>query len=114
MSIFAVGDESVSDKMASLSVGSFPDFPAEHPTKAQLDPWIDSWTEDLNTSGFGAFTRNEVPFEVARLKVLRPLLVVPADAGAAAVIDAKNADIKAQNDSMKEELRKSSTPSWSS
>ena len=85
-------------------MGGFPEFPAEHPTKAQLDPWIDSWTEDLNTSGFGAFTRGEVPFEVSRLKVVRPLLVVPADASAAAVIDAKNADIKAQNDSMKEEF----------
>ena len=71
MSIFAVGDESASDKMASLSVGgSFPDFPGEHPTKAQLEPWIDTWTEDLNTSGYGAFTRGEVPFEVLKLKVM--------------------------------------------
>ena len=104
MSIFAVGDESASDKMASLSVGgSFPDFPGEHPTKAQLEPWIDTWTEDLNTSGYGAFTRGEVPFEVLKLKVMRPLLNVPADASAAAVINAKNADIEASNDAMKEE-----------
>ena len=53
MSIFALGEESA-DKLSSLAVGGFPVFPGEHPTKAQLEPWLDAWTEDLNTSGFSA------------------------------------------------------------
>ena len=102
MSIFALGEESA-DKLSSLAVGGFPVFPGEHPTKAQLEPWLDAWTEDLNTSGFGAFTRGEVPVECLKLKVTRALLTVPSDAAAAAVIDAKNADITAANKAMKDE-----------
>ena len=44
-----------------------------------------------------------VPFEVLRLKVMRALISVPADAAAAAVIIAKNADIQALNDAMSAE-----------
>ena len=103
MSIFALGEESA-DKLSSLAMGGFPVFPGEHPTKAQLEPWLDAWTEDLNTSGFGAFTRGEIPVECLKLKVTRALLAVPSDAAAAAVIDAKNADITAANDAMKDEF----------
>ena len=87
--------------MADTTSSGFPDFPGEHPSKADVERWITAWTEDLGTSGYGAFTRNEVPYEVVKLKQLRPLLRVPADPAAKAVIDGKNADITAANDAMK-------------
>ena len=82
MSIFAVGGDELTEKSGS----AFPEFPGEHPSKAQLEPWLDAWTEDLNTSGYGAFTRNEVPHECAKLLILRGLLAVPADPAAAAAL----------------------------
>ena len=46
---------------------TFPEFPSEKPTKSQKINWIESWTEDLNNSGYSALLRGEVPFEIAKL-----------------------------------------------
>ena len=42
----------------------------------------------MGTAGFGAFTRGEIPFEVEEFNVVRPLITVPSDAAAAAVMPA--------------------------
>ena len=86
--------------LADTTSSGFPDFPGEHPSKADVERWITAWTEDLGTSGYGASTRNEVPYEVVKLKQLRPLLTVPTEPAAKAVIDGKNADIQAANDAI--------------
>ena len=35
-------------------------FPGEFPTRSVLEVWIKSWMADMNTAGFGCFTRGEV------------------------------------------------------
>ena len=60
----------------NVTANGFPEFPGENPTKVQLEEWIEAWDEDMNQAGFGAFTRGELPYDVAKL-VARPLLPVP-------------------------------------
>lgn len=69
-SFAAIGDD-LAGQLADTTSSGFPDFPGEHPSKADVERWITVWTEDLGTSGYGAFTRGEVPYEVVKLKQLR-------------------------------------------
>ena len=72
----------------NVAANSFPEFPGEYPTRVQLDAWIKVWIEDMNVTGFGAFARGELPYEVAKL-IPRDLLAVPTDAAlAVGVMDA--------------------------
>ena len=47
---------------------TFPDFPGEEPSKRALQRWLDTWDDDLNSSGYAAIMRGELPFDVAKLK----------------------------------------------
>ena len=71
---------------------SFPDFPGENPSQADMLKWLDAWHDDLVTSGFSAHLRGELPFELAKLKP-RELLPVPSDATAAISVNIQNASI---------------------
>ena len=82
---------------------SFPDFPGEAPTKLEIVTFIETWTDDLNSTGFSAPLRNQLPFELAKLK-RRDLLTVPADPALAASVNAENARIAHQNELNKTEL----------
>ena len=64
--------ETASDKT------SFPDFPAENPSKHELKEWLDVFKDDLITAGFGPVLRGETPRECAKL-VDRVPLTVPSD-----------------------------------
>ena len=74
----------------NVAANSFPEFPGEYPTRVQLDAWIKVWIEDMNVTGFGAFARGELPYEVAKL-IPRDLLAVPSDAALAVGVAEKNA-----------------------
>ena len=62
---------------AEIVKTAFPDFPDEKPSKKDIIKYLDSWEEDLNTAGYGAFLRGETPHQLAKLAP-RPLLDVPA------------------------------------
>ena len=98
---FAVGNDELTNRLTGVASSGFPDFPGEHPSRAAMERWVTTWTEDMGTAGFGAFTRGEIPFEVEEFNVVRNLITVPSDPAAAAVIAGKNADIEAANDAMK-------------
>ena len=69
----------------NVTANSFPEFPGEYPTRVQLDAWIKVWI-----TGFGAFARGELPYEVAKL-IPRELLAVPTDPALAVGVTEKNA-----------------------
>ena len=81
------------------------EFPDEVPTKVQLISWTDSWRDSLESNGFGAYLRGELPYELQKLKP-RPLIHIPesAEAGKKAVLEAKNSDIEYQNSINESEL----------
>ena len=82
--------ETASDKT------SFPDFPAENPSKHELKEWLDVFKDDLITAGFGPVLRGETPRECAKL-VDRVPLTLPSEPAAAVVAAAENAKIDAFN-----------------
>ena len=96
--LFAVEESA----LGSHGKSSFPDFPGEKPSKLALERWCDTWYEDLSAIGYSAVLRGEDPFELKKLAP-RPLLTVPANAAAAASVEAKNADITHSNDTNKKE-----------
>ena len=55
----------------NVTANGFPEFPGENQTKVQLEEWIEAWDEDMNQAGFDAFTRDELPYDVAKLVRLR-------------------------------------------
>ena len=61
-----------------MSQTAFAVFPGEFPDRSSLEAWVKSWMADMNTAGFGCFTRGEVPHDVAKL-VPKTLLPVPTD-----------------------------------
>ena len=71
-------------------------FPGEFPTRSALEAWIKSWIADMNTAGFGCFTRGELPHDVAKL-VPKTLLPVPTDVALQPAIAVKNVDIEHYN-----------------
>ena len=91
MTTFAANRAAANDKLAN----GFPDFPGEQPNKKELEEWFDVWDEKMHSGGFGAFTRNEVPYDIAKL-IERPLLV-STDSSLDADVAAKNALIAHQN-----------------
>ena len=54
----------------------------------------------MNQAGFGAFTRGELPYDVAKL-VARPLLPVPTEVEKQAAVLVKNSEITYQNSVIK-------------
>ena len=92
------------DAQADSGKASWPAFPGERPAKQKLIAWIDAWEDDLNTAGFSAILRGELPFECQKLKP-RDLLLVPADADSlrVALYAEKNAQITFENEIKKDE-----------
>ena len=84
----------------NVTANSFTEFPGENPTKVQLEEWIEAWDEDMNQAGFGAFTRDELPYDVAKL-VARPLLPLPTEADKIAAVTVKNSEITYHNNVLK-------------
>ena len=74
--------------------------PGENPTEVQLEEWIEAWDEDMNQADFGAFTRDELPYDVAKL-VARPLLAIPTDVDKQAAVTVKNSEIMYHNSILK-------------
>ena len=82
-------------KTESPTKSSFPDYPEENPTKSAAIRWLDTWEDDLNSSGYAAIMRGELPHDVARLTD-RELLDVPAAASDAATVSRRTA-IESEN-----------------
>ena len=93
------------DVTADSGKAAWPPFPGEKPSKQKLISWLDSWEDDLNTGGFAALLRDEIPFDCQKLKP-RPLIPVPLDADPvrAASYAEKNAQIQYENDLKRDEL----------
>ena len=65
-----------------------------------MKAWVDTWREDLTAGGYGALTRGQVPYEIAKL-MDRDLVPVPAvDPGIQAAV-AKNLEITYLNKVMR-------------
>ena len=92
------------DAQADSGKPTWPAFPGERPAKQKLIAWLDAWEDDLNTAGFSAIMRGELPFECQKLKP-RELLSVPADADPlrVALYAEKNAQIQFDNEIKKDE-----------
>jgi hypothetical protein len=90
-----VADDGMSEKNGKTA---WPEYPGETPSKKSLITWVEAWTEDLNTSGFSALLRKELPYEVQRLAD-KPAIVIPdgADDPRKNAIHAENARIASAN-----------------
>ena len=87
---------SIASAEAASDKTSFPEFPAENPSKYQLKEWLDTYKDDLINIGYGPVLRGESPRECAKL-VDRAKLTLPTDPSAAVIAAAENAKIDAFN-----------------
>jgi hypothetical protein len=46
---------------------AYPDFPGEKPSKVELVSWLDKWDDGLNSLGYAAPLRGDVPYDVKKL-----------------------------------------------
>ena len=68
MSVFNAALESTDSAVAVgtaavLSDRGFPEFPDENPSKQDLKAWLEAWDDDLTAAGYGAVSRNQIPFD---------------------------------------------------
>ena len=61
-------DVRIADDAPNTDYTAFADFPGEKPGKAALKRWIENWSNDLDNTGYSAFMRHEIPFELQKFE----------------------------------------------
>ena len=54
-------DDNNSSAHGSSGKALLPEFPTEKPAKNELVKWLDTWKDELNTSGYAALLRGDEP-----------------------------------------------------